>query len=358
MSSSLTVLAGTQALRIVRERGLRADDIDVIVGASGGPKWLVLAGLDRYLFGEFHFADRNRPLHLIGSSIGSWRMAGLALQDPLAALARGQEATLSQRYPPKPSPELVTATSAGMLDLLLGESGEAEILQNPWARLHVLVTEFHGPLASGRRTLLASGLALAAMGNLVARRSLGLQMRRAVFHNAGESSPFLNLSGFDTRYRPLTAATLKPALLASGSVPLLMNTVRMPDVGGAIFMDGGFIDYHPDLNFGNGEGMVLYPHFFPYVIPGWFDKTLPWRRSSYANFSRVLLISPSPEFVRTLPYGRIPDRSDFTRLSDDDRLRYWRQVVGASQRLGDELNELCANGRLADHVQAFPAPVT
>ena len=354
MNSSLSILAGAQALRIVRERGLRADDVDVIVGASGGPKWLVLAGLDRYLFGELRFAERSRPLHLIGSSIGSWRMAGLALKDPLAALARGLEATLDQRYPPRPSPELVTATSAGMLDLLLGESGEAEILHSRWMRLHVLVTALRGPLASERRVLLASGLALAALGNLMSRRGLGWQMRRSIFHNAGNATPLLNLNDFATDHRPLTAATLKPALMASGSVPLLMNTVRIPEAGDSLFMDGGFIDYHPDIDFGEGRGMVLYPHFFPYVIPGWFDKRLPWRRSNYQKFSRVLLISPSAEFVRALPYGRIPDRSDFARLSDDDRLRYWRQVVDASQRLGDELHELCVSGRLADHVQPLP----
>ena len=72
---TLTLRAGPDALRVVRDRGLRPEDIDVIPGASGGAKWLVLAGLDRYLFGEFLQQPRQRPLHLIGSSIGSWRMA-------------------------------------------------------------------------------------------------------------------------------------------------------------------------------------------------------------------------------------------------------------------------------------------
>ena len=65
-ASSLTLRAGPDALRMIRERGLRAEDVDVIPGASGGPKWLALAGLDRYLFGEFFQAPRARPLHHIG----------------------------------------------------------------------------------------------------------------------------------------------------------------------------------------------------------------------------------------------------------------------------------------------------
>ncbi len=49
---SLALLAGPDAMAILRERGLRAEDVDVVPGASGGPKWLVLEGLDRFLFGE------------------------------------------------------------------------------------------------------------------------------------------------------------------------------------------------------------------------------------------------------------------------------------------------------------------
>ncbi|MFN7800123.1 MAG: patatin-like phospholipase family protein, partial [Gemmatimonas sp.] len=77
MSRLLTLRAGPQALALLRDRGLRAEDVDILPGASGGAKWLALAGLDRYLFGTFLQAPRSRPLHAIGSSIGSWRMACL-----------------------------------------------------------------------------------------------------------------------------------------------------------------------------------------------------------------------------------------------------------------------------------------
>src|ERR687894_1235150 len=107
--ASLTLRAGPDALALLRERGLRADDVDVLPGASGGAKWLALAGLDCFLFGEFLREPRARPLHCIGSSIGSWRMACLAQRDPVAALERGHHAYVhEQRYSPNPSAREVT----------------------------------------------------------------------------------------------------------------------------------------------------------------------------------------------------------------------------------------------------------
>src|SRR5829696_10065057 len=118
MASSLILRAGATALEIVRERGLRPEDVDVLPGASGGAKWLAIGALDRWLFGEFLAAPRTRPLHCIGSSIGSWRMACLAQRDPLAALARGHHAYVhEQRYSRKPTAREVTEVLGRCLDL-------------------------------------------------------------------------------------------------------------------------------------------------------------------------------------------------------------------------------------------------
>src|SRR5687768_10466019 len=124
MPASLTLRAGPDALALVRARGLSPDDVDVLPGASGGAKWLALAGLARYLFGEFRPAPRPRPLHCIGSSIGSCRMACLAQRDPVAALARGHQAYIhEQRYAARPDAREVTRVLSRCLDLLLGATG-------------------------------------------------------------------------------------------------------------------------------------------------------------------------------------------------------------------------------------------
>src|SRR5262245_45232412 len=228
MRRFLTLRAGPDAHRLIRDHGLRPDDVDIIPGASGGAKWLVLAGLDRYLFGEFLAAPRDRPMHLIGSSIGSWRMACLAQRDPVAALGRGHHAYIfEQRYTRRPSTAEVTAVLGRALDLLLGESGVDEIMSHPWARLHIITTEGRGLAASSRRSVLMAGLALAVAGNLVTRRALGLQMRRWIFHSAGGDTPFAHVSDLPTRHAPLTRLNLRDVLLASGSIPLLLDGVRI-----------------------------------------------------------------------------------------------------------------------------------
>lgn len=351
MGRALTLLAGPDAARMIRERGLRAEDVDVVPGASGGPKWLVLAGLDRFLFADFLQAPRERPLHLVGSSIGSWRMACLAQRDPAAALARAHDAYIEQSYTSKPSPAEVTAVSARIIDTLLGATGAEEILSHLWARLHVITTECRGTAASERAWVQMAALAFAAGGNLLTRRALALNMRRVVFHTAGDDSPFRGLADFPTAHLPLTRENLKPALLASASIPLVLSGVQVPGAPGGIHRDGGVIDYHLAFDFGPGEGLVLYPHFFPHLVPGWFDKGLPWRRARGVNVRRAVVLAPSPEFVARLPNRKIPDRNDFYRMPNDERIRVWRTVVDASEQLADELRELLATGRIADALQ-------
>ncbi|MBJ6762620.1 patatin-like phospholipase family protein [Myxococcaceae bacterium JPH2] len=352
MSTSLTLLAGPDALRLIRERGLRADDVDVVPGASGGPKWLVLAGLDRVLFGEFFRAPRSRPLHLLGSSIGSWRLACLANRDPVAALDRFASAYVAQRYPPKPPPTLVSETSAAILEKLLGDTGVEDILTHAWARLHVVTARCRGWMALENPTLQALGFGVGALGNLISRRTLGLHLERVLFHTGGDTSPFAALKDLPTAHHPLTRENLRPALLASGSIPMVLSGVQdIPGGPPGMYRDGGVIDYHLDVDYGAGEGLVLYPHFYPHVVPGWFDKSLPWRRASPLNFRRALIIAPSPAHLARLPGRRIPDRDDFVKRSDAERTQAWNQVLDEGRRMGDELRELLATGRIADHLQ-------
>jgi hypothetical protein len=142
-----------------------------------------------------------------------------------------------------------------------------------------------------------------------------------------------------------------------------MEGVRVPGADGrplgGTFWDGGILDYHPDLDFGPPNdgaagGLVVYPHFYAHVVPGWFDRPLARRRITAAahspNLRRALLLAPSDAFVASLPGGKIPDRQDFYALDDAERVRRWQRVVDASARLGDELGDLVATGRVADAV--------
>lgn len=351
MTNALNILAGPAALEIIRERGLRPEDVDIMAGASGGPKWLVLSGLDRVLFPWLGKISRGRPVHLIGSSIGSWRMACLAMRDSLAAVTTLEEVYIQQRYSPQPPPAEVSSVGARMLDDVLGAHAEREILENPGMRLHVITALCHGLLGSEHKPVLAAGLAMAALANFVSRKSLGRQMQRVIFDNAGNENPFLNLNDLPTQRIALNSENLRTSLMASGSIPLVLEGVRVPGAPSGIYRDGGVIDYHPDLNFGHGDGLVLYPHFYPYIVPGWFDKSLPWRKASGSNLDRVVLLSPSAEFIDSLPGRRIPDRKDFYRYDTVERIRIWRQVCEMSKRLGDEFAELLTSGKWAARVR-------
>ncbi len=100
-NGSLLFKAGPAAFEDVRKHGFSVDRIGTIAGASGGAKWLVLSQVDRII------ADRilpklDGPVHLIGSSIGSWRHSCYAQSDPLAAIDRFESAYLDQTYSPNP----------------------------------------------------------------------------------------------------------------------------------------------------------------------------------------------------------------------------------------------------------------
>jgi hypothetical protein len=86
------------------------------------------------------------------------------------------------------------------------------------------------------------------------------------------------------------------------------------------------------------DGLVLYPHFQPTVVPGWLDKSWKARHRATPALDNLVLLSPSPEWVATLPGGKLPDRSDFKTFADDEagRQRVWRVALAESQRLADE----------------------
>ena len=119
--------------------------------------------------------------------------------------------------------------------------------------------------------------------------------------------------------------------------------------------DGGIIDYHFDFRFRRRPGLVLFPHFFDRITPGWFDKPLRWRRPRLEDLDDVLMIAPSDAFVSALPGGRVPDRNDFLRLGTAERIRRWKDVVDRCRVLADELHELIETQRLAEAVLPFEA---
>jgi hypothetical protein len=85
---------------------------------------------------------------------------------------------------------------------------------------------------------------------------------------------------------------------------------------------------------------VLYPHFVPYVTPGWLDKFLPWRSRARRHewLANVVLIAPSRALLDRLPHRKLPDRSDFYRygLDHSARIAAWERAIGECGRFAEE----------------------
>ena len=82
---ALRIYAGEKALQHLQEHGLKPQDVQLIPAAAGGPKGLILHHLDRQLFGEW-LPQGQHAVHLVGASIGAWRMATALMADPQKAL--------------------------------------------------------------------------------------------------------------------------------------------------------------------------------------------------------------------------------------------------------------------------------
>lgn len=352
-SFSLTFKAGAGALESVRRHGFDIASIGTIAGASGGAKWLVLSKLDRAIHASI-VPRLEGPVHLVGSSIGAWRLACYAQADPVAAIERFERAYLEQSYSDEPDIHEITAVSREILGTVLGEHGVEEILENPLFRLHILAVRSRAAVASERRPLLATALLLAALLNVASRSTLGWFFERALFYDRRDRPPFFDLDGFPLQRIELTPGNLEDAVAASGSIPLVLAGVR--DIEGAahgIYRDGGIIDYHLDLPHSADEKLTLYPHFYGHIVPGWFDKMLGWRKPLPRHIDRTILVSPSDEFVSRLPYGKIPDRHDFVNLEPAERVRAWRQCVAACDALADEFLEVVEKEQLAARLESL-----
>jgi hypothetical protein len=353
---ALQILAGPRACQRLRDHGLRAADVRVVPGAAGGPKGLVLSALDAHLFGEF-LPSGGQEVHLLGASIGAWRMATACLTRD-AAQANAEFERLAhdyayQDYESAPGKRPTAATVSRAFASKLGEifgGREAEVLSHPQFRLHVFTSRGRHVLGREGRLRTPLGYLGAFAANAMSRRAMGAWLERVVFSDKRSPLP-MPLADYRSQQVTLDAGNLKPSILASCSIPFWLQAVH--DIEGApagAYWDGGITDYHLHLNYAAmvGDGIALYPHFQASVVPGWLDKALKHRHRTSAFLDNVVLLTPNPEWVKTLPNGKLPDRNDFQRYLNDvpGRARDWLRAVREGERLRDEFREACARPTL------------
>ena len=368
---ALHIYAGPKARAALAANGLQPQHIATIPGAAGGPKGLILGPLDRFIFGDW-LPRSTQPVDLVGASIGAWRMATACLNDPVAAFERLEHDYVHQHYALAPGQKRI---SAARVSETFGQSLQSfyggrvpEVLQHPRYRLHIVTSRGRHLLRTehGLRTPL--GYLGAFLTNTVHRKAMGAWLERVVFSSplAGEGAAALPFATGDYRTHQvaLSEANFNPALQASCSIPFVLQAIHnIPGAPGGAYWDGGITDYHLHLNFPAAQshenainsgaagaystgasgtfehqGLVLYPHFQKSVVPGWLDKGLKWRHRSTAFLDTMVLLAPNPEWVKTLPNSKLPDRTDFTHFGNDlaGRVKAWTTATRASQQLVDE----------------------
>ncbi len=342
-ASALRLYAGPLARRHIEQNGLRPQDVGVIPAAAGGPKGLILGPLDRFIFGHW-LPQSAQPVHLVGASIGAWRMATACLNDSVAAFERLERDYIAQhvelppgrRHPPAAE---VSEQFAQNLQRFYG-GRIPEVLSHPRYRLHLVASRGRHVLGRDGPVRTPLGYLGAMATNALNRKALGAWLERVVFSAPGDVALPFDATDFRTRQVGLTTTNFMDALRASCSIPFAMRPVR--GIEGAppgTYWDGGITDYHMHLRYRPpaGSPIVLYPHFQKAVVPGWLDKAWKHRHVSTPALDSLLVLAPDPDWVRTLPNAKLPDRNDFAHYGNDlaARMQAWNGAVGAARQLAD-----------------------
>jgi hypothetical protein len=349
--------AGASALAALRRLGgLPLHEVEAIVLPAIGPKWLVLSGFDRALIRAGWLEPHpSRRLLLFGASAGAWRGFALAARDPLLAHERLLAAYCAQRFTRADSPAAISDAYRAVLRGAFSATDLAAALAHPRLDLAVATVRARGALAMfEHRRAQAALLGMAGLLNLLHRRTQALFYERVVFATPGAAAhPLLHES--HGAVAPLRTGNLLEVALASGTVPMYMESVR--GIAGApsgAYLDGGFSDYHLNRPAAGSGITVLFLHQRR-IVPSWLDKFVPWRTLGRSALDHLLLVYLDPEFVRALPGGMVPTRDDFHRFEHEpeQRIERWKTAAAQSVVLGDAFIRDASAGALVSRVRAF-----
>ncbi|MDP6969745.1 MAG: patatin-like phospholipase family protein [Gammaproteobacteria bacterium] len=336
--SLLRLQAGSAALKHFQRHGLNMQDFGYLLAASGGPKWLVLTGLDAYLCQQH--LPTMAGIHGLGTSAGAFRLACYAQDHPHQAITQFAKNYIATTYSsPRPKMrERDQSVKAILDDILLGK--EQQIINNPYMRPHWISAQCQGLGRLPGQWSQATNLGLSYLFNCAGRRQLRHLYTRACFRPANSQLWLKDPYQLPTQYYPMQQDNLYTSLLASGTIPLfspLRQNIKGAPGG---HLDGGIVDYHFDLQLqGADKSLILYPHFTDQPRAGWFDKHLA-RPPSATSYDRTLLLTPGKAFMARLKNNRIPERNDFRAYDDNTRIKAWTKATDLSRYLADELDQI------------------
>ncbi len=328
------------------DNGLKVEDVKVMASAAGGPKWIILYHLDRYLMQHF-LSEHQHTIHFIGGSIGAWRSMAHLHSNPVEAMNRLSYEYIHQRYSDNPPLSEISAGCYKIVTQALRDDAQ-HILQHPTKKLHVGVSQALFSSKEMTESQLKWKFGRIGFQHWLYRKSLNRNMKRLTFSTAKESI-FLD-DGIASQHIQLDEQNIVPALQASGAIPLVMNPVV---INGQDCWDGGVVDYHIDLNYNFEDGIVLHPHFFGHIKPGWFDKHHPFRYSKHHD--NTLLLYPSEAFINMLPNQKLTDLKDFYAYADDQdkRMEVWLTARELGKYLAEDFERLLDIDVLRENLEEF-----
>ncbi len=351
----ICVRAGKNVYRLIQEGGFDLDMVTTYVGGASGPRWLVASGFDLSLL-ENKVLGNNLPVVLAGSSAGAMRFAAWIQPEPEKSYQGLIDAYISMHVTRNDTPGEILQSLSELINTYIDDDGLPFALVNKKYRLAIITARAKRFASSDVRWLQGLAIGMGFIYSAVNRRLIHKLFQRVVFHNSPIPPPFCLDSDFRGQAVALNRINFKYALLASSAIPLAVAGVR--DIYGApngTYRDGGLTDYQVNQKYSGekGRAVTLMFNHQERIIPAWLDKGLGFRRPPERYLEDLLMVYPSDDFMRKLPYGRIPDRRDFKNYLNNPsgRRRNWRQAVATSKHLGDDFLELVESGRVRDLVK-------
>jgi hypothetical protein len=351
---SIRIKAGRKAYRLIKDGGFHFDQVAGYFGPAAGPRWLAASGFDLALI-KHGVLGRSRPVSLIGASAGAWRFAAWVQPEPEKSYRTLMEKYITTTYTRADTAATVLKSLHTIIDSYLEDDALPFAMANKQYRLAVLTVRSKHLVASELRVVQALGLGLFFLFNALNRQAIHRFFERVVFYQGAKPPSFCLAKTFHGKFVPLTEVNFKYAVMASGAIPLVVGGVK--NIFGAptgVYRDGGMIDYHINQSYAaKDDEIILFFLHQERIVPGWMDKKLKRRRPPDDFLDNVLMVHLSDGFIQKLPYGKVPDRSDFKTFIDDPaaRIQYWLQAVEQAAPLGEQFLDLIAGGRIREVVE-------
>jgi len=350
----LEISAGPRALSRIRDSGLSPGDVSVLAGPATGPRWIVIAGIDRAL-ADSRWLNRSPGIWLWGASAAAWRFSAFAQKDPSAAIRLFQENYAGMQFGRTFNPVRVRREIERALSGFMPKSTarkEALIKGDHGPKLAVVTVRQKSAVEGMEKLIYLSSFLL----NFLTPAANEIMVERVVFYSPPSPPPQLEEKDFPGRALELSPENLEKVLLATASVPLKVTPPdSIPGAFRGTYQDGGVLDYHINscLFPCEDEGIILLITHPGKIMARWMDRFTPWRRISRLRLERLVVVQPSSKLLDLLPGRRLPSRKDWEEMKDQkERLSLWKRAMEISMPLGEVFMEAVESGAVKNMV--FP----